>query len=191
LDYPGSGETMRCPYCNNSVIVPSDLRPAAAGLNQTVQPSPSFTPNPTQVQAGGSIPSGQIAVMKQLVQAGKKIEAIKMYRQITGVGLKEAKDAVEAMAGGADMDAYQKNNPVGAQKKNLGDTIRAKLIASLVGLFFLGLASIFPIVFFPMGMDAWQNHDIGGALGSFIGAGVWALAWGGIGIVVFFGFVFA
>ncbi|MGW2564213.1 ribosomal protein L7/L12 [Streptomyces sp. NPDC001514] len=32
-----------------------------------------------------------------LVRAGKKIEAIKRYRQITGAGLKEAKDAVERM----------------------------------------------------------------------------------------------
>jgi ribosomal protein L7/L12 len=32
-----------------------------------------------------------------LLQAGRKIEAIKVYREATGVGLKEAKDAVEAM----------------------------------------------------------------------------------------------
>ncbi len=40
---------------------------------------------------------GQILL---LVQAGKKIEAIKLYRQETGSGLKEAKDAVEALAAG-------------------------------------------------------------------------------------------
>ena len=32
-----------------------------------------------------------------LIQAGKKIQAIKAYRQATGVGLKDAKDAVESM----------------------------------------------------------------------------------------------
>jgi hypothetical protein len=31
-----------------------------------------------------------------LIQRGKKIEAIKMYRQLTGVGLKEAKDFVDS-----------------------------------------------------------------------------------------------
>jgi hypothetical protein len=31
------------------------------------------------------------------LKAGKKIEAIKIYRQNTGLGLKEAKDAVEQM----------------------------------------------------------------------------------------------
>ncbi|CDR05549.1 ribosomal protein L7/L12 [Streptomyces iranensis] len=32
-----------------------------------------------------------------LVRQGKKIEAIKVYRQLTDAGLKEAKDAVERM----------------------------------------------------------------------------------------------
>ncbi|HVW38620.1 MAG TPA: ribosomal protein L7/L12 [Pirellulales bacterium] len=34
-----------------------------------------------------------------LLQGGKKIEAIRLYREQTGVGLKEAKDAVESLAG--------------------------------------------------------------------------------------------
>jgi ribosomal protein L7/L12 len=38
--------------------------------------------------------------INQLLQAGNKIEAIKIYRQATGVGLKEAKDAVEAFERG-------------------------------------------------------------------------------------------
>jgi len=43
---------------------------------------------------------GQIATVedvKRLIAAGQKIQAIKMYREIYGVGLKEAKDAVEQM----------------------------------------------------------------------------------------------
>jgi hypothetical protein len=35
--------------------------------------------------------------LAKLVAEGRKIEAIKIYRERTGVGLKEAKDAVEAM----------------------------------------------------------------------------------------------
>jgi large subunit ribosomal protein L7/L12 len=35
-----------------------------------------------------------------LVRSGKKIEAIKIYRQRMGVGLKEAKDAIEALERG-------------------------------------------------------------------------------------------
>ncbi|MEV6925277.1 ribosomal protein L7/L12 [Dactylosporangium sp. NPDC051485] len=36
-------------------------------------------------------------VLEELV-AGRKLQAIKAYREATGVGLKEAKDAVEAIA---------------------------------------------------------------------------------------------
>jgi large subunit ribosomal protein L7/L12 len=35
----------------------------------------------------------------ELIARGKLIEAIKVYRQVTGAGLKEAKDAVDAIAG--------------------------------------------------------------------------------------------
>lgn len=34
----------------------------------------------------------------QLLQAGKKIQAIKVYREATGVGLKAARESVEAIA---------------------------------------------------------------------------------------------
>lgn len=34
----------------------------------------------------------------ELLQAGKTIQAIKLYRELTGVGLAEAKDAVERLA---------------------------------------------------------------------------------------------
>src|SRR5208282_916448 len=47
-------------------------------------------------QQPGSL-EGQVLL---LIQAGKEIEAIKLYRQETGSGLKEAKDAVEALAAG-------------------------------------------------------------------------------------------
>jgi ribosomal protein L7/L12 len=35
--------------------------------------------------------------LEDLLRAGRKIEAIKLYRERTGAGLKEAKDAVEAL----------------------------------------------------------------------------------------------
>lgn len=44
-------------------------------------------------------PPGQLsadASPEQLVRAGQKIEAIKRYRELTGVGLREAKEAIEA-----------------------------------------------------------------------------------------------
>jgi ribosomal protein L7/L12 len=41
--------------------------------------------------------SGPSAEIQSLIMQGKKIEAIKIYREQTGYGLKEAKDAVDAM----------------------------------------------------------------------------------------------
>ncbi|HOV27640.1 MAG TPA: ribosomal protein L7/L12 [Pseudobacteroides sp.] len=37
------------------------------------------------------------SVIRNLVAEGKKIEAIKRYREITGVGLKEAKDYIDSI----------------------------------------------------------------------------------------------
>jgi kynurenine formamidase/ribosomal protein L7/L12 len=56
------------------------------------------------LERGESLPtrepvdSSMEAEIVRLLEAGKKIEAIKVYRERTGVGLKEAKDAVEAVA---------------------------------------------------------------------------------------------
>ena len=56
------------------------------------------------LQAGGGLhvsdkqlPEGFEGEVLRLLGAGKKIPAIKLYRERTGVGLKEAKDAVEAL----------------------------------------------------------------------------------------------
>jgi large subunit ribosomal protein L7/L12 len=53
-------------------------------------------PNTT---SDGALPAGGewLAEVRALKESGKVINAIKLYRQRTGVGLKEAKDAVEGM----------------------------------------------------------------------------------------------
>ncbi len=45
------------------------------------------------VSAGSGIPADVVA----LAQGGNKIEAIKRYRELTGVGLREAKDVVDGI----------------------------------------------------------------------------------------------
>jgi len=55
----------------------------------------SETPVSADVPAPGAAAS-QAAIL-DLLARGQKIPAIKLYRQQTGAGLKEAKDAVEAM----------------------------------------------------------------------------------------------
>lgn len=50
--------------------------------------------------SGGGTAGAEPARMPEvraLAASGAKIDAIKLYRQITGAGLKEAKDAVDAM----------------------------------------------------------------------------------------------
>ena len=47
-----------------------------------------------------AVPPGDVAWMGEvsaLIAQDKKIEAIKLYRERTGLGLKEAKDAIDAM----------------------------------------------------------------------------------------------
>lgn len=87
LDYPGGSDaTMRCPYCNNSVIVPAELRgPERPGVSAVPQSSRISD----RVEG--------MADVRRLLESGNKIEAIKRFREITNVGLKEAKDAVERM----------------------------------------------------------------------------------------------
>ncbi len=41
--------------------------------------------------------AGPSEYLKQLIMQGKKIEAIKVYREQTGVGLKEGKDYIDAL----------------------------------------------------------------------------------------------
>jgi ribosomal protein L7/L12 len=68
------------------------------------RPSP-FTTNDTSGilpdwgQNVGFTPQ-QVAQINAEIQADRKINAIKLYREFTGLGLKEAKDAVDAMMSG-------------------------------------------------------------------------------------------
>lgn len=58
-------------------------------------------------QSGSGAPGAPVAAaaeswmveVERLKRSGKVIHAIKLYRERTGVGLKEAKDAVDAMPG--------------------------------------------------------------------------------------------
>ena len=49
---------------------------------------------------GALPPRASPSTVEGLLAAGRKIEAIKLYREQHGVGLKEAKEAVEAIAAG-------------------------------------------------------------------------------------------
>jgi ribosomal protein L7/L12 len=51
--------------------------------------------------------------IRDLMAAGNKIEAIKVYRAETGVGLKEAKDAVEALERGSPLPEVAETPGIG------------------------------------------------------------------------------
>lgn len=81
--------------------------PAAMQRGATTYRSTTTSPNGIHISASNvyrnATPSGMMGAttdmlneaIVELVIAGKKIEAIKLYREVHGVGLKEAKDAVD------------------------------------------------------------------------------------------------
>lgn len=94
LDYKGSDPIIRCPYCNTSVIVPDNLHAKA-----------SFSPQPSNFTLSGAGDLGgllqkamRFKEVKDLAQAGHKLEAIRVYREITGADLEMARSAVNALA---------------------------------------------------------------------------------------------
>ncbi|MCB9418504.1 MAG: ribosomal protein L7/L12 [Ardenticatenaceae bacterium] len=80
-DEDRAAATVRCEYCNSTVIVPEELRRAGR------QPS----------MVSGMDQAVVLAETAMLVQRGEKIEAIKQVREAFGMGLKEAKDVVDAI----------------------------------------------------------------------------------------------
>lgn len=67
-------------------------------------------------------PTGSGQTVASLLQAGEKIQAIKLYREQTGAGLRDAKDAVEAMARG---EAPPRATMPSANSATLENLIRA------------------------------------------------------------------
>jgi LSD1 subclass zinc finger protein len=104
VEYDGGAFTVRCPFCGSSIIVPEELRarPAqswGAGLVDGIFKLQQRAANLQEVA--------------RLARSNRKLEAIKLYREIFGVGLEEAKVAVERMAAGetAEATAMSTNAP--------------------------------------------------------------------------------
>ncbi len=53
--------------------------------------------NPAELVARGMSGPAEMGAIREALLSGNKINAIKIYRSIYGVGLKEAKDAIDAM----------------------------------------------------------------------------------------------
>ncbi len=86
---------------------------------------------------GGAVATaGPDDAVRERLAAGDKIGAIKLYRQQTGLGLKEAKDAVETIAAGLPPGASSSSSGGGRGLSCLGCTALLVLAgALLLGLF--------------------------------------------------------
>ncbi len=90
-----------CPKCNQS-------NPAGTPLCGNCGASLPQESAPDETAAGPDQPASESEdEVLNLMRSGKKISAIKAYRERTGVGLKEAKDAVEALAAKHDIASCQ------------------------------------------------------------------------------------
>jgi DNA-directed RNA polymerase subunit RPC12/RpoP len=85
------GTTIRCPYCGNVALLTEEVSGRPAPMNSGGMQG-AFAP-----MIGEAL---KVAEIKRLVERGYKIDAIKLYRETFGVGLKEAKDAVERLGAG-------------------------------------------------------------------------------------------
>lgn len=85
---------MRCNFCGNSVIVPEELRQDATRPEQ--QSAPSLDNIIGQ--------AARLGELGQLVRSGNKIAAIKLYRELFGSSLRDAKDAVERLERGQPVE---------------------------------------------------------------------------------------
>jgi len=68
-------------------------RPRRIGLDRTRPPAGSSAASPPAT--GGELDPDDLAEVRALLGANQKIAAIKLVRERTGMGLKEAKDFVE------------------------------------------------------------------------------------------------
>ncbi len=90
VDFAGRTQAV-CSFCRSQLYFTAEGIRTASALNDLLENQP----------VARSVDIDQI---RQLARAGKKIEAIKLVREQTGLGLKEAKDAVEAIERGETLE---------------------------------------------------------------------------------------
>jgi ribosomal protein L7/L12/outer membrane protein assembly factor BamB len=97
LDRDGSA-TIKCPYCSTSVIIPAELR-----LRKLDEPSSLEKVNTYNSRSDLDL-TGIIQSIQEKAVAGDEIEAIRILRSTFVIGLKDAKDLVEAIQRGEEVD---------------------------------------------------------------------------------------
>lgn len=87
-------ESLNCPNCGAALQV----EPGASVVTCTYCNSTIRTAEIAPPAGPGALTAEHVEEIRQLLRQGQRIEAIKRYRQYSDVGLKEAKDAVDALA---------------------------------------------------------------------------------------------
>lgn len=93
LEYDGVKSLVGCPYCGNNVIVPETLRPkqqASAGDDDRERREDRVTYPRRDVL-------NVLQTVQHMARHGQKVAAVRLYRDAFGVGLREARDAVDAL----------------------------------------------------------------------------------------------
>ncbi len=105
-------------------------------------------------------PAGPFAVdlgeIERLTQNGQKINAIKLLREQTGLGLKEAKDAVDAIECGQlpSLSIDQRARPKTAISGNLGCLLGCLPVLGIIGLCFVSIMLMSQVMF-----RVWGPYD--------------------------------
>ncbi len=118
LDPQPNQATVKCAYCGNSTILPSSMRSPISHGDIATSAS-GFDANSMLNQ------TTRMKEVVELVRNGKKIEAIKLFRELTGTDLKEAKEAVEAIEAGKPF-AMNVGSQVSSANIGSGITIDAR-----------------------------------------------------------------
>jgi hypothetical protein len=148
LEFEGT-TIQKCRYCGSSVITPPELfySTSAAPFGDLS----SLT--------GKAL---KIAEIDQLIHDGRKIEAIKLFRETFGLGLAEAKDAVERMERGESVDisgmrvgSSRRATPQDIEAvKKIGYTIGGSILVTVVASVLIIGAVVAGIFYF-----AWKAVD--------------------------------
>lgn len=138
----GSSQFQNCEFCGNQIIVPDEARQAFA----------------SHFNFGGDLinQAHKLKEIKQLALSGKQIHAIKLYRETFGVGLKEAKDAVDNIVAGRPLVFTNFQTPLTISNEtaesvakavgwSIGISTAIGIIAAIIGIGVAVIAVIFSI----------------------------------------------
>lgn len=142
LEFQG-GTIQKCGFCGGSVIVPSEVFGRAAAAKASPPPREAAPVGPIGMLAQG------VENVRRLISEGKKLEAIRVFRETFGVSLAQAKAAVEAMERGHGVNVSDMRALGSHGKSRMPRRVKALLAVIFVVIFVLPIAfSFLPMLFF-------------------------------------------